>query len=154
MEEINTKTQNFNQKAFIAVGLTSLLCWSFAYLATNIFREYALGLFIWLPLVLGATSTLMYGYNNAVTKRKLFGISMWTLLVFCIGLLTFAWEGLICMIMAFPIGLLFTWIGHWVGFQILKSKVDNKSATIVLLFLSVPSLMAFENAEEEREDIR
>jgi len=56
--------------------------------------------------------------------------------------------------MAFPIGLLFTWIGHWVGFQILKSKVDNKSATIVLLFLSVPSLMAFENAEEEREDIR
>jgi hypothetical protein len=154
MEEINSKTQNFNQKAFIAVGLTSLLCWAFAYLATNIFREYALGLFVWLPLVLGATSTLIYGYDNPVTKRKMFGISMWTLLVFCIGLLTFAWEGLICMIMAFPIGLLFTWIGHWVGFQILKSKAGNKSATIVLLFLSVPSVMAFENAGEGKDEIR
>jgi hypothetical protein len=154
MEETNTRTQNFNQRAFVAVGLTSLLCWAFAYLATNIFREYALGLFIWLPFVLGATSTLLYGYNNSVTKRKLFGISTWTLLMFCIGLLTFAWEGLICMIMAFPIGLLFTWVGHWVGYQILKSKVGNTSATIILLFLSVPSLMAFEHAKQDKEDIR
>jgi hypothetical protein len=154
MEETNSKTQTFNQRAFIAVGLTSLICWAFAYLATNIFRDYALGLFIWLPFVLGATSTLLYGYNNTVTKRKLFGISMWTLLVFCIGLLTFAWEGLICMIMAFPIGLLFTWIGHLLGYQILKSKAGNASATVIILFLSVPSLMAFENAKQDKDDIR
>jgi hypothetical protein len=154
MEETNSKSQKFNQRALIAVGLTAVLCWSFACLATNIFKDYAWGLFIWLPLVLGATSTLIYGYNNTTVKRKLFGISMWTLLVFCIGLLTFAWEGLICMIMAFPIGLLFTWIGHWAGYQILKSKTGNASATIILLFLSVPALMAFENAAEEREDIR
>lgn len=154
MEETNSRTQNFNQRAFIAVGLTSLLCWAFAYLATNIFREYTLGLFIWLPFILGATSTMLYGYNNTVRKRKLFGISMWTLLVFCLGLLTFAWEGLICMIMAFPIGLLFTWLGHWAGYQMLKSKAGNASATIILLFLSVPSLMAFENARQDKDDVR
>ncbi len=140
MEETNSITRTFNQRAFIAVGLTAIVCWAFAYLATNVFRDYALGLFIWLPLVLGATSTLIYGYNKPILKRKLFGISMWTLLVFCIGLLTFAWEGFICMIMALPIGFFFTWVGHWVGFKILKSKVGNTSATVVLLFLSVPCL--------------
>ena len=154
MEEINIKTQKFNQRAFIAVGLTSLICWVFAFLATNIFRDYAWGLFIWLPFVLGAASTLIYGYNNTTVRPKLFSISLWTLLVFCLGLLTFAWEGIICLIMALPIGLFFTWSGHWVGYKILKSKAVNSSATIILLFLSVPSLMAFENAKQDKDDLR
>lgn len=154
MEETNTNSQSFNKRAFIAVGLTAIVCWGFAYLATNVFRDYAWGLFIWLPFVLGAASTLLYGYNNNVTRPKLFGISMWTLVVFCVGLLTFAWEGLICMIMAFPIGLFFTWIGHWIGYQILKSKVGNTSATVLLLFVSVPSLMAFENIKPDKQDVR
>jgi hypothetical protein len=154
MEEKNSKSQKINQRAFIAVGLTAIFCWAFAYLATNVFEDYAWGLFIWLPLVLGATSTLLYGYNNTTRRSKLFGISMWTLFVFCLGLLTFAWEGIICLAMAFPIGVFFTWVGHWIGYEILKSKMGNTSATITLLFLSVPSLMAFENVHSDKEDIR
>jgi hypothetical protein len=154
MEETSTKTQNSYRSAFIAIGLTSLLCWAFAFLATNIYEDYAWGLFIWLPLVLGATSTLLYGYYNKTQKRKLFGISMWTLLVFCFGLLIFAWEGVICLVMAFPIGVFFTWAGHWIGYEILQSKAGNTSATVVLLFFSVPLLMAFENAQPEKEEVR
>jgi hypothetical protein len=154
MEETNSKSQKFNQRAFIAIGLTSIFCWAFAYLATNVFRDYAWGLFIWLPLVLGAASTLLYGYNKVTTRPKLFGISVWTLLVFCLGLLTFAWEGIICLAMAFPIGLFFTWVGHWIGYEILKSRMGNRAATIILLFLSVPSLMAFENVQSVNEDVR
>ena len=154
MEETNRKTQTFNQRAFIAIGMTALLCWAFAFLATNVFRDYSLGLFIWLPFVLGATATLIYGYNNIATRRKLFGISLWTLLVFCLGLLTFAWEGIICLIMALPIGLFFTWFGHWIGYKILQSKIGNASATIIILFLSVPSLMAFENVQADKEYLR
>jgi len=151
---LNNKTQKFNQRAFIAIGLSVLLGWAFAFLATNIFRDYAFGLFIWLPFVLGATSTLLYGYNNTAVRPKLFNISLLTLLVFCLGLLVFAWEGLICLIMALPIGLLFTWLGHWVGYKIIKSKIGNSTTTIILLFLSVPSLMAFENIKQGKEDIR
>lgn len=154
MEEIKDNPQIFNRRAFIAVGLTTVVCWAFAYLGTEVYKDYALGLFIWLPIVLGAASTLIYGYNNPVPKGKLFGISMWTLLVFCLGLLAFAWEGLICLIMAFPLGLLFTWVGHWFGYQILQSKLGNSSATIILLFLSVPTLMAFENGNAPKDGLR
>ena len=151
---INIKTTKLNNRAFVAIGLTAIVSWIFAFFATSIFKEYAFGLFIWLPLILGASSTLIYGYNNTYTKRKLFSISMWTLLIFCLGLLTFAWEGIICLAMAFPIGLFFTWVGHWLGYQILKSKMGNSSATIILLFLTVPSLMAFENINKRAEKIR
>ena len=154
MKEINSTTRKFNQRTIIAVGLTAIVCWAFAFLATNIFKAYALGLFIWLPFVLGATSTLIYGYNNPTVQHKLFNISLLTLLVFCLGLLMFAWEGLICLIMALPIGLFFTWFGHWIAYRLLKHKVDNASTIIVLLFISVPSLMAFENDMQDKEELR
>lgn len=154
MEEASNKTERHNKRVYVAVGLTALLCWVFAYLAINVFRNYAWGLFIWLPFVLGASSTLLYGYNNQTSKPKLFSISLWTLLLFCLGLLAFAWEGIICMIMAFPIGLFFTWLGHLAGYKILQSKVGNASTTVILLFLSVPSLMAFENAKSDQEEVR
>jgi hypothetical protein len=154
MEEIKKKTQRINRRAVIAIGLTSLLCWAFAFLATNVFRDYALGLFIWLPFVLGATATLLYGYNNPTVRQKQFAISLWTLLVFCLGLLMFAWEGIICMIMALPIGLVFTCMGHLVGYEILKGKKTNTSTTIILLFISVPCLMGFENVKHQKDNIR
>jgi hypothetical protein len=66
----------------------------------------------------------------------------------------FAWEGIICLVMALPIGLFFTWLGHWVAYKLLQSRAANVSATIILLFLSVPSLMAFENAQPDTEEVR
>jgi hypothetical protein len=154
MDETNSKRGKINQRALIAIGLTCLLGWAFAFLATNILQDYALGLFIWLPFVMGATSTLIYGYNHTSERSRLFGISFTTLIIFCLGLLTFAWEGLICLIMAFPIGFFFTWFGHWIGYKIIKEKIGNTKAAIILFFLSVPSLMAFENKKQHKEEIR
>jgi len=119
-----------------------------------VFKDYAWGLFVWLPIVLGATSTLLYGYKNETRRKKLFFISFITLLFFCMGLLLYAWEGIICMVMAFPIGLLFTYIGHWIGCQILTSKLANGSTVTFLLFLSVPTVMSFENAIDSDKKIR
>jgi hypothetical protein len=154
MQEKNIPDQKINRRAYLAVGLTCILGWAFAYLAINAFRQYAFGLFIWLPLVMGATSTLIYGINNTTERRKLFNISLSTLGIFCLGLLFFAWEGIICLIMALPVGLFFTWLGHLIGYQIIKSKIGNTTATIILLFLSVPSLMAFEKLKHDKEEIR
>lgn len=154
MEQRSQNTQKLKYRALLAIGMTSIVCWSFAFLGMNVFEDYAWGLFIWLPIVLGAASTLIYGYNNSVAKGKLFGISMWTLFIFCVGLLTFAWEGVICLLMAFPIGLFFTWVGHWIGHEVLKSKAGNTSATVLLLFLSVPLLMAFENEQPDKQELR
>lgn len=78
-----------------------------------------------------------------------------TLLVFCLGLLVFAFEGIICIIMAAPIGLLFTWIGYRLGYAIIKSTFINAPLISVLLIISVPCFMGFDYyGKDAKEDLR
>lgn len=142
----------FKNKGIVA---TLLLCWLFSYLAIYVYAKYAFGLFVWLPVVLGAVVTISGGYNMEVEKKELRNISFQALLIFCLGLLVFAFEGIICLVMAAPIGLLFTYIGHLIGFEIVKSKVKPvPPLVVVLLFLSVPGVMSFEYFEKDNSTLR
>jgi hypothetical protein len=147
--------KNFAKQDILSVLLPCTLGWASTYLAANIYKDYAFGLFVVMPFVLGATSTLILAYNRVVGRKTLRNNSYWTLFIFCLGLLAFAWEGIICMIMAFPIGMTFTYLGFLVGMMFLKNDLDSKSPTIItILFLSVPSLMAFEDNQPESNDVR
>ena len=110
------------KRQIISVGITCVISWCFAFLATHVFVAYAFGLFIWLPVVMGALSTILYAYKNETSKYSCRNVAFLTLFIFCLGLLSFAFEGLICIIMAAPIGLLFTWIGYLIGYAIIKNK--------------------------------
>jgi hypothetical protein len=155
MTKSNNLAQRFSSQKILSIALPCILGWAFAYLATDVFRKYSFGLFIWLPLILGATSTLILAHKNPIPRKVLRNNSYWTLLIFCFGLLLFAWEGIICLIMAAPIGFLFTYLGFLVGHGLSKSKLNSNSPTaVVLLMLSVPSLMAFENNIKTVADIR
>lgn len=154
-----TKTSNLTEKIskqkLLSIALPCLVGWTFAYLATNVFRDYGFGLFIWLPLVLGATSTLILAYKNSIPRKQLRNNSYLTLLVFCLGLLAFAWEGIICLIMAAPIGFVFTYLGFLIGVEFSKSNLKGQTpVAVILLMISAPSLMAFEDTVKETDDLR
>src|SRR5580692_1403613 len=112
-------------RKLISIAIPCVFGWGSAFLATNVFRDYAVGLFIWLPTVMGAVSTILVAYNNQANKKLLRNISFATLGIFCLGLLTFAWEGVICLIMAAPLGLLFTYIGYQIGYLVIKGKMKD-----------------------------
>lgn len=155
MTETNNLTQNISLQKALSILLPCLIGWTFAYLATNVFRDYSFGLFIWLPLVIGATSTLILAYKQTVARKVLRNNSYLTLLIFCIGLLSFAWEGIICLAMAAPIGFLFTYLGFLIGHGLTQSKLSNNTPiAIILLMLSVPSLMAFEDNIKSSDELR
>jgi hypothetical protein len=50
------------QSDLFAISITAIISWAFTFLALFIFKEYAWTLFIWLPFVLGALSTILAGY--------------------------------------------------------------------------------------------
>lgn len=155
MTETNNLTEKISKQKLLSIALPCLLGWTFSYLATNVFRDYGFGLFVWLPLVLGATSTLILSHKNSVPRKQLRNNSYLTLLIFCLGLLVFAWEGIICLIMAAPIGFLFTYLGFLLGFHFSKSNLKRQTPTaIILLLISAPSLMAFEDRINETDDLR
>jgi hypothetical protein len=155
MTETNNLIQKITLQKILSIALPCILGWIFTYLATNIFRDYAFGLFVWLPLVLGATSTLILAHKNTATRKTLRNNAYLTLLIFCVGLLFFAWEGVICLLMAAPIGFVFTYFGFLIGRTLSKSKMSNSTPTvIILLMLSVPALMAFEDNIKTSDDLR
>jgi len=60
-----------------------------------------------------------------------------------------------CLIMAAPVGLLFTYIGYRIGYWIIRGKMGPQAPSIsILLILTVPALMAFENIEPSTDDLR
>ncbi len=71
MTETKNLTEEISKQKMLSIALPCLLGWTFAYLATNIFKDYGFGLFVWLPLVLGATSTLILTHKNSVPKKQL-----------------------------------------------------------------------------------
>jgi hypothetical protein len=139
----------------LSILIPCLIGWTFSYLAINYFKEYGFGLFIWLPFVLGATSTLIFAYKNQVDRKQLRNNAYFTLIIFCLGLLVFAWEGIICLIMAAPIGALFTFIGFIIAYFFSNTVFKNKTPTAIILFvISTPLLMAFENNFNQATNLR
>jgi len=139
----------------LSIALPCLLGWVFTWLAIHYFEDYAMGLFIWLPFVLGATSTLIYAYKNTIGRKLLRNNAYLVLLIVSLGLLFFAWEGVICLIMAAPLGILSSYAGFLTGYELTKTSVRNNTATAVtLMIFSVPALMAFEDTMKPTEDWR
>lgn len=146
---------NSSNRKLLAIFSTCVVSWLYTYLAANVFREYALGLFIWLPIMLGLFSTVIYGYKNEVTKKTLRWTAFITLGIFCLGLLTFAFEGLICIAMAAPMGLFFTWMGYLIGYQLIKNRTRGTAPTaMILLLFFVPAVMGFEYITGDNEPVR
>lgn len=142
------------KRKLLATIPTCIIGWTFSYLATIVFGDYAFGLFIWLPFVMGAMTTIILGHKNEVKKSFLRSLSFATLAIFCIGLLAFAFEGVICVVMALPIGIFFNWLGHLVGYEIIKKKlITNVPTTLSILILSVPALMGFETITDNKVDV-
>ncbi len=148
-----TKQEILSRK-FIAIITTCIVGWSFSFLAMFVFKDYAVGLFVWLPLVMGATTTLIYGYKNQTTRKFCFFLSLASLVIFSFGLLFFAFEGIICIIMSLPLGILLNWVGHLVAYEIIKKNIiTSLLATLSVIIITVPALMSFEYITKNKKEI-
>ncbi len=154
---MSEKTDYFrnNIRAIVSIGLTCLIGWLFSYLAIYVFEDYRLGLFIWLPLVMGVVSTVIYGFKNPIVKDNLRWISLMSLLIFALGMLIMAFEGVICLVMATPTSVFFNIVGYKIGRIILANSSFGGPSFMTFLFVfSVPVFMAFEDNIEEKDELR
>jgi hypothetical protein len=133
-------------KKILSIAFPCLIGWAFTYLAINVYQHYAWGLFIWLPLVMGISCTLILGYKSPVGRRAHRQNIFLTLAIFFAGLLFFAYDGIICLLMAAPVGLFFMYLGYLIGYALLQTRFRNGTPTAIILFaLSIPALLALED---------
>lgn len=136
------------KRKWLAVGLTVAISALLTVWGIYGIGEYGIALFILTPLFIGAGSTILYGIKNNITYQKAWQIGFLTLGVYTAGLLIFAIEGLICIVMAAPIGLLLTWIGSLIGLAVLKDAA-NKAPTAMLILIGIIPTMAFIEKDTE-----
>jgi hypothetical protein len=104
--------------------------------------EYGIALFMLTPFFIGFCSTFLYGYKNKITKSEAVWIGFATLAICTLALIAFAIEGLICIAMAAPIGILLTWIGSLIGYSLLRKSITT-TPSVLLILIGIISLTSF-----------
>ena len=134
--------------AAMALLLTVPFAAAITKLGVSGFGAYGWGLFVALPFSLGLASVLLYGYHRPRDYAGCLLVSSLSILLLGGVLLAVAFEGIICLIMALPIGLVLAVLGGSVGYLIQSrawGSVQAPSMMLVLVFI-VPALMAAEYA--------
>ncbi|MGL2966695.1 hypothetical protein [Flavobacterium sp. XGLA_31] len=117
MEYLNNLTQT--KREWLSIGITILIAGLMTIWGIYGIGEYGMALFILTPIFIGFGSTVFYGYKREITRKEAIWIGYKSLGIFTLGLIAFAIEGLICIVMAAPIGIFFTWIGSLIGYSII-----------------------------------
>lgn len=137
-------------RKWVSSSLTALIAGLLTVWGIYGIGEYGIALFFLTPLFIGAASTIFYGYNNPITKKEAWQVSSLALGIYTAGLILFAMEGIICIAMAAPVGILLTLIGCAIGFVIVNKKADSSSAALLILIGSIPTLAFFEKDSESQ----
>jgi uncharacterized membrane protein YhaH (DUF805 family) len=132
--------------AAFAVFFTIVISLLLTVFSIHLLKDYGWGLFIGIPFLLGFSSALLYGYHHQRTLSECMAVALSALVLSSIFIFILAIEGIICLVMAFPIGLLLVSIGAAIGYAIQSKRKENGKSLSTVVFM-VPLLMGFENLE-------
>ncbi|WAC39714.1 hypothetical protein [Pedobacter sp. SL55] len=141
---------NDRQRKWMAIAITVVISILLTLVGIYLIGEYGIALFVLTPFFMGLCPTILYGLKHHITKKDAWQMGLLTLLIFTSFLLFFAIEGLICIAMAAPLAILFTWLGGLIGFAIVQ-KGTKRSSVIVLIFLGFIPTTAFIEKDVEHE---
>jgi len=138
--------------AAMALVISSVLGAGATLLSVNVLAIYGWGLFVALPFCLGFFSVLLYGYHRPRSLGSCLAVASLSVVLLGLLLLGLAVEGVICLVMAAPIGLILALMGGSMGYLIQQKHWDRfqTRATFSALLLFVPFLMGTEALKSQQ----
>ena len=138
--------------AAVALLVTTPLAVGVTLLSVNGFENYGWGLFVGLPFCLGFTSVLIYGFHRPRRLGTCIAVSVLTVILVGLALLAFAFEGIICLMMAAPLAAIVAMMGGVIGYLIQRGPRHTLGSAGVYsvlvfalpLFISAESLSQIE----------
>jgi uncharacterized membrane protein YhaH (DUF805 family) len=143
------------QSVLLGLGLTTVLAVGMTLLSTFVAAEYGAALFLGTPFAAGFFVAWLLNGPRPVSIGATLAAMTVALLTAGGALMLFALEGLLCLVMAFPIGWMLGLLGALLGrgVAIAGHTRATQAASVVLI---LPALLAFEaanNRPPEREVI-
>lgn len=105
------------------------------------FKEYGVILFVLLPFLIGLSSTVLYGRDKL---PRVFANTFFALLFLGLMLIAFAFEGAICLVMAFPLALILAFCGTLFGMLFWRTERKTLHTLPLLVLCLTPLLLSFE----------
>lgn len=133
--------------ATFGIVATALLATLATALSAEGLGSYGWGLFVGIPFFLGLNSSLIYGFHRPRSLGRCLLVAM--LSTGLVGLILFAVaiEGVICLAMALPLGLILALFGGFIGFvlQQRRSFPPHTLHVVSVAFLLMPGLILLEH---------
>lgn len=130
---------DLTERMWVSAGITIMLTLPLTLVIIYLIAEYGVALFILMPFFMGFLSSILYGYQRVLTHKEACKVSFLTLGIFTVALILFAIEGLICIVMSAPIGLLLTWLGAVSAYLYLKKSSSHSISSTLLILISIPT---------------
>jgi uncharacterized membrane protein YhaH (DUF805 family) len=134
--------------AFVAVVITSAITVLSAWGGIAIFRDYGWTIFVGLPFFMGFLSALLDSFHETRSLRRCLAVANCAVLLVGLGLILFALEGVICLIMAAPLAFVVASIGGALGYVVQKSFYWRAESAKLFcsVILLLPLAMGLEHA--------
>ena len=119
------------------------------------FEFYGWSLFLGLPLAVSFMSAFFTSYRRQVTFGRAYWISVLSLLALGAAIVSFALDGLICLLMALPLAMLLAVAGAAIGRALGgASRGGMGTALPLLMVFLLPGLVAFDHATVQAPPLR
>jgi uncharacterized membrane protein YhaH (DUF805 family) len=145
--------------AVVGVVATTLVTVGVTALSVQGLGNYGWGLFVGLPFCLGLSSVLVYGYRQPRPLGQCLLVSLLSVGLASAALIAVAIEGLICVLMAAPLGAVMALFGGAMGYIIQRRPERDSSGNYALhafsvTVLALPVLMFMERAAQLEPPLR
>lgn len=144
------------RSGLVALVITVPLALLGVVVGAQVLQSYGFSLFVGAPFAVGMISVLLFGFSRRQSFGACMGVALLAAVLAGIGLLGFALEGAICLIMAAPIVFPLVFLGAVVGYTIQSRPWlnDHVASVTLAMVLMLPSLMAAESANEPEPTVR
>ena len=132
--------------AFAGAMLTLLLGLLFVGFSTTVLASYGWGLFVGVPFMMGFLSVTIYCFHEPRTFSSCIGVACLSPMLLGLGLLAYAIEGIICLLMAAPLAMVLALMGGSFAYWLQSSRHPSPATPAVmgLLLLGLPLGMSVE----------
>lgn len=125
----------------VPTGLTAVL-------ATEVTRTYGWTMFVSIPFMMGFYSAMLYTYHEPRSLGQCVSVMFGSLALLGVLLVAVAFEGIICVLMAFPIAGAIGFAGTLLGHFVSRVHRHQASSSLLALLLALPLLVGAEAATE------
>ncbi len=133
-----SQTKTFQVIVGTVAGIAIIL--SAVAISALVFHAYGWGLFVLTPLVVGFTTGYLVNRRELQSAKTTNGLVLLSAALGCFGLILFALEGLICLILAAPLGALLAIAGGALGRR--AARIGKDPATPIYCVALLPLMFA------------